>query len=41
MLNIRFNIIKIFIFYLKYKYVILQKRGDKYGNCSYVDEEFG
>lgn len=25
MLNIRFNIIKIFIFYLKYKYVILQK----------------
>lgn len=25
MLNIHFNIIKIFIFYLKYKYVILQK----------------
>ena len=25
MLNIRFNIIKLFIFYLKYKYVILQK----------------
>lgn len=25
MLNIRFNIINIFIFYLKYKYVILQK----------------
>ena len=25
MLNIRFNIIRIFIFYLKYKYVILQK----------------
>lgn len=25
LLNIRFNIIKLFIFYLKYKYVILQK----------------
>lgn len=25
LLNIHFNIIKLFIFYLKYKYVILQK----------------
>lgn len=41
LLNIHFNIIKLFIFYLKYKYVILQKRGDKYGYCPYVDEKFG